>query len=399
MKTSTSARRPRLAGHSGGSGRRFSSQLDDAHRVGDDLAVVGLHHRHEVLAGELDDGRAVVGVDVDPVDGDRLVGEGQRHPLHVGGVRDPVDAHQLVVVQAAAGLAPKAPSATSSRRRGGHVGADGIADGHGDVEADVVQQRERPHRVARAERHAHVDVLRAHPGLVLEDDGAEEIGEEQAVDHEAGEVGHLDGDLVERLAQRVRALARAVARGGREGELDELHLRDRVEDVQADEAVLRAGGLREAFDRQRRGGAREQRVVGGDARRGLPSTRILTSWSSETASTTAVASPSAARSVSTRTWPALISPLSLPQIFATLPRARVAPSRPSAPTGRPPRRGEPPRPPARTRWRRFRLSRVVHARCHRSWLTGQSMTGNLRDTGSECATRKASESDEWSAGS
>ena len=27
MKTSTSARRPRLAGHSGGSGRRFSSQL------------------------------------------------------------------------------------------------------------------------------------------------------------------------------------------------------------------------------------------------------------------------------------------------------------------------------------------------------------------------------------
>ena len=37
--------------------------------------------------------------------------------------------------------------------------------------------------------------------------------------------------------------------------------------------------------------------------------------------------------------------------------------------------------------------------CHRSWLTGQSMAGNLRDGGSRCAMRKAFPSNEWSAGS
>jgi hypothetical protein len=118
--------------------------------------------------------------------------------------------------------------------------------------------------VPGAERHAQVDVLGAHPGLLLQGDGAEEVGEEQAVDHEAGQIGHFDGGLAERLAEPAGALAGAVGRGLREGELDELHLRDRVEDVQADEAVLRARGPGEALDRQRRRRARQQRVVAGD---------------------------------------------------------------------------------------------------------------------------------------
>ena len=46
-----------------------------------------------------------------------------------------------------------------------------------------------------------------HAGLLEQVDGAEEVGEEQAVDDEAGRVGDLDGRLAERLAQRAGARA------------------------------------------------------------------------------------------------------------------------------------------------------------------------------------------------
>ena len=56
-------------------------------------------------------------------------------------------------------------------------------------------------------------------------------------------------------ASRVSALAAL-----REHQLDQLHLRDGVEHVQADEAVRAPAGLRQALDRQRGGGAREDRL-------------------------------------------------------------------------------------------------------------------------------------------
>ena len=72
-----------------------------------------------------------------------------------------------------------------------------------------------------------------HAGLFDQPHGAEQVREQQPVDHEAGDVGDLDGRLLEGLAQRERARAGLLARLAREHELDELHLRDGVEDVQA----------------------------------------------------------------------------------------------------------------------------------------------------------------------
>src|SRR5437016_3317630 len=81
-----------------------------------------------------------------------------------------------------------------------------LADRGGDVEADEVEQRERPHRVARAKLHARVDVGGVHARLFEQAHCAEEVREQQAVDDEAGNVGDLDGRLLEQLAQRARAL-------------------------------------------------------------------------------------------------------------------------------------------------------------------------------------------------
>jgi hypothetical protein len=89
--------------------------------------------------------------------------------------------------------------------------------------------------------------------------GVEQVGEQQPVDDEAGHVRDLDRGLAERLAQRVRALP-GLGRGrARERELDERHLRHRVEDVQRREAVGAAAGRRELLHGE---GARRRREEG-----------------------------------------------------------------------------------------------------------------------------------------
>ena len=70
-----------------------------------------------------------------------------------------------------------------------------LADRLRDVDADEVQQLERPHRVRCAELHAGVDLLGLHAGPLQQSHGVEQVGEQQAVDHEAGLVGHLHGVL------------------------------------------------------------------------------------------------------------------------------------------------------------------------------------------------------------
>ena len=98
------------------------------------------------------------------------------------------------------------------------------------------------------------------PGLFEQPHGVEEVGEQQPVDDEPGHVGHLDGGLLERAAQRQRA--RAGLRGGRGGkdQLDELHAGDGIEDVQPDEPLRAPALAGQPLDRQRRGGAREDRL-------------------------------------------------------------------------------------------------------------------------------------------
>jgi hypothetical protein len=68
--------------------------IDDRRRVADDLASVD-EHRDEMLAAHRLDGRAVIRVDVDPLDRDRFVPGGERDPLDVGREGNAVDANQI----------------------------------------------------------------------------------------------------------------------------------------------------------------------------------------------------------------------------------------------------------------------------------------------------------------
>ncbi len=68
--------------------------LDDRRRVADDLDAVD-EYRDERLAADVLDGRAVVRIDVDPLDGDGLVPGSERDPLDIRRERNPVDADQI----------------------------------------------------------------------------------------------------------------------------------------------------------------------------------------------------------------------------------------------------------------------------------------------------------------
>ena len=74
----------------------------------------------------------------------------------------------------------------SARGRARDLGADRLADRRGHVEAHEVEQRQRAHRVARAQLHAGVDRLRLDAARLEQPHGVEQVGEEQPVDHEAG---------------------------------------------------------------------------------------------------------------------------------------------------------------------------------------------------------------------
>jgi hypothetical protein len=114
--------------------------------------------------------------------------------------------------------------------------------------------------VPGAERHAGVDVGGIHPRALEQGDRVEQVGEQEPVHDEPGRVGDLDRRLAEGLAQRERALAGGGGGDAVEGELDELHLADRVEDVEGREALGAAGRRGEVGDAQRRGGRRDDRV-------------------------------------------------------------------------------------------------------------------------------------------
>src|SRR5262249_45955183 len=149
--------------------------------------------------------------------------------------------------------------------------------GHGvdDVQADEVAQGERADRMAAAEAHGGVDLVGPGQPLLVGGDGADEIRHEQAVHDEPGRVHHRDDGLAQ-AGEEARRGGKAFAGGaGEVHQLDELHRRDRREEVHADRPVrARARHLGDAQRRRVRGEDRarpddgdelgEQRLLGGE---------------------------------------------------------------------------------------------------------------------------------------
>src|SRR5690606_8251380 len=92
-------------------------------------------------------------------------------------------------------------------------------------------------------------------------DRAEQVGDEQAVDHEPGAVGHVDDGLAEGAGEQGRgAGAGGVVGAERADQFDERHDGDGAEEVDADDALGVAGGAREAADGEGGGGRGEDGV-------------------------------------------------------------------------------------------------------------------------------------------
>ena len=110
---------------------------------------------------------------------------------------------------------PRRPSRRSGPGAGGRprrVGVERrVADRLRDVEPDEVEQRQRAHRMAGAEASCRSRPRALHAGPLHQAHGVEEVGEEEAVDDEAGAGRGPRRGLAELAHQRERALARPVA--------------------------------------------------------------------------------------------------------------------------------------------------------------------------------------------
>src|SRR5690349_10139043 len=110
--------------------------------------------------------------------------------------------------------------------------AQDVRGGIGGIEADEVEEVERPERIAAGELHAVVDgLLRREPRLV-DADGVEDVGDEEAVHDETGGVLRDDRRLPDRLDVPLGAFERGVVGRERADDLDQLHERHGVEEVE-----------------------------------------------------------------------------------------------------------------------------------------------------------------------
>src|SRR5271165_3488665 len=105
------------------------------------------------------------------------------------------------------------------------------------VEADEVEQRERPHGVAAAQLHRLVDVGDGAHALFIGANGVEQVGHQQAVDDESWLVNRAHRDFAQ-LGAEGNGGGEDLGRGGDGADdFDQLHHRDGIEEVQADEAL------------------------------------------------------------------------------------------------------------------------------------------------------------------
>ncbi|CAD5252737.1 conserved hypothetical protein [Bosea sp. 62] len=128
------------------------------------------------------------------------------------------------------------------------------------VEADEVGKLERAHRMIRAEPHRRVDRLDRADALIERVDGLVDHRQQDAVDDEGREILGDRRRLVQRRDEALGAFEGAVVRGDAADQLDELHQRYRVHEMDADEMLGAIGRRGEPRDRDRRGVRGQDRV-------------------------------------------------------------------------------------------------------------------------------------------
>ena len=179
-----------------------------------------------------------------------------------------------------------------------------------------------PHRLSGALGHAGVDLDRFESELVEEPDRVEQVREQQPVDDEAGFVGDLDDVLAQRPAEGAGAGADVVVQRPGQAELDELHPRHRIEDVEAVEAVGDPGPL----SRARRCPSEEVVVARSASGQISPSAASIAAFASESSTIASTIRSQPSRSlglVVTRTR-SRRRPRSCSQSFSTFSSARQA---------------------------------------------------------------------------
>jgi len=146
--------------------------------------------------------------------------------------------------------------------QGLRVGHD-IRRGQADVQAHGVGEFERAHGHAEALGRG-IDGL-ARGGVGVARGRIEHVGHEEPVDQKAGATAHPQRQFVSRRHQGLAAIETGVIAVGARDDLHQGHLRDRVEEVQADEAPRLVQPLGELFQGDA-GGVGGQHRIGAYAR-------------------------------------------------------------------------------------------------------------------------------------
>ena len=131
------------------------------------------------------------------------------------------------------------------------IGGDMVAD----IQSHFVDQPQRPHRHSEIQ-HALVDVLDARAALE-QPAGLDEVRHEDAVHEKAGAVLAHDGELADLLHELHCAPHHVQGGLPPDDDLDELHLVNRIEEMNADHALGMLGGRADFADGKRGGVGRE----------------------------------------------------------------------------------------------------------------------------------------------
>src|SRR6266487_1725322 len=128
------------------------------------------------------------------------------------------------------------------------------------VEPNEVEQCEWPHRIARPQHHADVDVLFGREFLLEQANRIEKIRHEQVIDDKASAILAHNHALSQTLTHHTNGLKCLVRGSEGRHKLDQLHGRHWIEEVHAQHAVWPMCGCRQLNDGNRTGVARQYRV-------------------------------------------------------------------------------------------------------------------------------------------